>query len=244
MKKQPINGCWRANKLNIHYVKHVPFEGLGSMEDYFLSNGHKLSATHLYKEDIVFPSPEEIDWLIVIGGPMGVYDTADYPWLIQEKTFIKSMIDSGKIVLGFCLGAQLIADVLGEKVYKNKYREIGWFPITRSKEAMICKLGNIIPETINTFHWHGDTFDLPKNAVLLASSDACKNQAFSIDDRIFGFQFHFEATPDFVKALIVNCANELDGSMFVQSRENILSNHDNFDKINLVMEAILNKLEN
>jgi GMP synthase-like glutamine amidotransferase len=230
--------------MKIHYIKHAPFEGLGSMEGYFLSKGDLLTCTKLYKNNYIFPSIEDIDWLIIIGGPMGVYDTSDYPWLIQEKTFIKSMIDSGKIVIGVCLGAQLIADVLGAKVYKNKYREIGWFPLTRSKEATTSKLGNIFPETINTFHWHGDTFDLPKNAILLASSEACKNQAFSIDGRIFGFQFHFEATPDFVKQLIVNCANELDGSKYVQSREKILSNHNHFDKINLVMKAILNKLEN
>jgi len=230
--------------MNIHYIKHAPFEGLGSMESYFLSKGHNLSATHLYKEDFVFPAPEEIDWLIVMGGPMGVYDTDDYPWLIPEKTFIKSIIDSGKIVIGVCLGAQLIADVYGAKVYKNKYREIGWFPLTRSKEAATSKLGNIFPEIINTFHWHGDTFDLPENAVLLASSEACKNQAFSIDDRIFGFQFHFEATRDFAKALIVNCANELDGSKYVQSREAILSTHENFDKINVVMNDLLRTIEN
>lgn len=230
--------------MNIHYIKHVPFEGLGSMEGYFYSKGDLLTSTKLYENSYLFPTVEEIDWLIVVGGPMGVYDTSIYPWLIQEKAFIKSMIDSGKTVIGVCLGAQLIADVLGAKVYKNKYREIGWFPITRSKEARNSKLGNIIPETINTFHWHGDTYDLPENAVLLASSEACKNQAFSVDDRILGFQFHFEATPDSVKEITVNCANELDGSKFVQSRENILSNHDNFDKINLVIEAILNKLKN
>ena len=230
--------------MNIHYIKHVPFEGLGFMEGYFHAKGDLLTSTKLYEDSYIFPSVEDIDWLIVVGGPMGVYDTSDYPWLIQEKTFIKSMIDSGKIVFGVCLGAQLIADVLGAKVYKNKYREIGWFPITRSNEATKSRLGTIIPETINTFHWHGDTFDLPENAVLLASSEACNNQAYSIDDRIFGFQFHFEATSDSVKALIVNCANELDGSKYVQSSENILSNNDNFDKINLVMEAILNKLEN
>ena len=229
--------------MNIHYLKHAPFEGLGSMEGYFLSKGHKLSVTHLYEKDYVFPAVEEIDRLIVMGGPMGVYDTIDYPWLIQEKTFIKSVIDSGKIVIGVCLGAQLIADLLGAKVYKNTYRENGWFTLTRSQEAKKSKLGNIIPETINTFHWHRDTFDLPNNSILLASSEACKNQAFSIDDRIFGFQFHFEATREFAKALIVNCSNELDGSKYVQSREAILSTHENFDKINVVMNDILRTIE-
>jgi GMP synthase (glutamine-hydrolysing) len=222
---------------------HAPFEGLGSIEGYFLSKGDNLSVTHLFEKDYTFPSLEEIDWLIVMGGPMGVYDISDYPWLIPEKTFIKSAIDSGKIVIGVCLGAQLIADVLEAKVYKNKYREIGWFPLTRNKEAKTSLLGNIIPESIITFHWHGDTFDLPENAVLLASSEACKNQAFSINDRIFGFQFHFEATREFAKALLINCANELDGSKYVQSREEIFSDQENFDKINTVMNDILGSIE-
>ena len=222
---------------------HAPFEGLGSIEGYFLSKGDELSVTRLFEKDYIFPSLEEIDWLIVMGGPMGVYDISDYSWLIPEKAFIKSAIDSGKIVIGVCLGAQLIADVLGAKVYKNKYREIGWFPLTRNKEAKTSLLGDIIPESIITFHWHSDTFDLPENAVLLASSEACKNQAFSINDLIFGFQFHFEATREFAKALLINCANELDGSKYVQSREEIFSDQENFDKINTVMNDILGSIE-
>jgi len=229
--------------MNTHYIKHAPFEGLGSMESYFLSKEHNLSYSLLYEKDYVFPAIEEIDWLIVMGGPMGVYDTEDYPWLIPEKTFIKSAIDAGKIVIGVCLGAQLIADVLGAKVYKNKYREIGWFPLIRSIEATTSKLSNIFPETINTFHWHGDTFDLPENAILLASSEVCKNQAFSINDRIFGFQFHFEATLEFAESLLVNCANELDESKYVQSRYLILSKQENYDKINAIMNDILRTIE-
>ena len=229
--------------MNIHYIKHAPFEGLGSMEGYFRSNGHNLSSTLLYKNDFSFPPIAKIDWLIVIGGPMGVYDTADFSWLTQEKIFIKSMIDSGKIVIGICLGAQLIADVLGAKVYKNKHREIGWFTLTRTQEAKETILGNIIPETINSFHWHGDTFDLPDKSVLLATSEACRNQAYSIDNRIFGFQFHFEATREFAKALIVNCANELDGSKYVQSREDIIAEQKQYDKINSIMNDILRTIE-
>jgi GMP synthase (glutamine-hydrolysing) len=222
---------------------HASFEGLGSMESYFNSEKYNLSSSLLYEKDYTFPAIEEIDWLIIMGGPMGVYDTEDYPWLVPEKAFIKSAIDAGKIVVGVCLGAQLIADVLGAKVYKNKHREIGWFNLTRSSKAINSKLRNIFPQKVNTFHWHGDTFDLPENALLLVSSEACINQAFSINNRIFGFQFHFEATLEFAESLLVNCANELDGSEYVQSRELILSDRENYDKINAIMNDILRAIE-
>lgn len=229
--------------MNIHYIMHASFEGLGSMESYFNSEKYNLSSSLLYEKDYTFPAIEEIDWLIIMGGPMGVYDTEDYPWLVPEKAFIKSAIDAGKIVVGVCLGAQLIADVLGAKVYKNKHREIGWFNLTRSSKAINSKLRNIFPQKVNTFHWHGDTFDLPENALLLVSSEACINQAFSINNRIFGFQFHFEATLEFAESLLVNCANELDGSEYVQSRELILSDRENYDKINAIMNDILRAIE-
>lgn len=116
--------------MRIHYLQHVPFEGLGTMESYFLQRGHRLSSTHFYLEKPP-PSVAEFDWLVVMGGPMGVYDEIKFPWLTEEKSFIGKSIKSGKIVLGICLGAQLIADVLGAGVFKNQYREIGWFPIER-----------------------------------------------------------------------------------------------------------------
>ncbi|MCG8378009.1 MAG: type 1 glutamine amidotransferase, partial [Proteobacteria bacterium] len=112
--------------MNIHFLQHVPFEGLGSIENYINEKSHHLSCSRLYL-DQELPSVNDLDWLFVMGGPMGIYDEDQYPWLDREKKFIKQCIDSGKIVLGFCLGAQLIADVLGAKVYKNQYREIGWF---------------------------------------------------------------------------------------------------------------------
>ena len=229
--------------MRVHYLQHVPFENLGSMENYFLSRGYQISSTKLYSEEN-FPGLDDFDWLIIMGGPMGVYDEDRFPWLKNEKRFISDVIEAGKVLLGVCLGAQLIASVLGAKVYKNRFREIGWFPITRSETAAETILGKVLPETLEVFHWHGDTFDIPQGATLLASSEACHNQGFVIENRIVGFQFHLETTMEAAKKLINECSDELDGSRYVQSKEQMLSDTTKFAKINTVMESILQELEN
>lgn len=228
--------------LRIHHLQHVPFEGIGSMATYFINKGHALSSTHLYLGQPL-PSLDDIDWLIVMGGPMGVGDEVQYPWMKKEKAFIRSAMDSGKIVLGICLGAQMIAHVLGAKVYKNEYREIGWFPITMTQKADATLFKGVFPQGIKVFHWHGDTFDIPESGVLLASSKACKHQGFMVENKIVGLQFHLETTQESAKALIENCGNELDGSQFVQNEKEILAEKSRFVKINEIMNAVLERLE-
>jgi GMP synthase-like glutamine amidotransferase len=212
------------------------------MERYFLQKGYLLTATHLYLGQKL-PSPASIDWLIVMGGPMGVFDEQEYPWLVQEKAFIKSAIDAGKMVLGICLGAQLIADVMGARVYRNNYREIGWFPIEESESAKKTALSAVLPLGLEVFHWHGDTFDIPKGSVLLASSEACQNQGFIAENRIVGLQFHLETTMASATALIEHCGNELDDSKYVQTAYEIMSKPKRFHEINNVMGTLLEKLE-
>ncbi len=229
--------------MNIHYLQHVPFEGLGSMERVLTERGHQLSFTQLYK-DKQLPSIMDIDFLIVMGGPMGIYDESDYPWLAREKRFIKQTIEAGKKVMGVCLGAQLIADALGARVYKNDYREIGWFEILRSSEIDNTALKNVLPSKAEVFHWHGDTFDLPENAIPVAESEACKNQGFIFENRVLAFQFHLETTPRSAQLLIENCGDELDGSRYVQSADEILSNNNRFLTINQIMSSVLHVLEN
>ena len=229
--------------MRIHYLQHVPFEGLGSMTSYFLDRGHLLSSTHFYLGNPL-PSVTEFDWLIVMGGPMGVYDELQYPWLTEEKTFIRRSIDAGKFVLGICLGAQLIANSLGARVFKNPYREIGWFPIERKLNTTDSILADVFPEELEVFHWYGDTYELPKGARLLASSEACRKQGFVIDSRVIGLQFHLETSSESAAALIQNCGSELDGSQYVQSAAEMLSDESRFLKINGIMHTLLDKLEN
>lgn len=228
--------------MNIHHLQHVPFEGLGSMEAVLKEKGHQLSSTHIYvNQDL--PVLSDIDWLIVMGGPMGVYEEDIYPWLKTEKRFIREAIDGGKIVLGICLGAQLIADVLGAGVYKNSDKEIGWFTINRSVDVESMMLAKAIPEQVEVFHWHGDTFDLPQDAILLAESEACKNQGFILDERVLALQFHLETTLESAISLIDKCGDELDGSAYVQSKNEMLSNSQRFSNINQIMRSILGALE-
>jgi GMP synthase-like glutamine amidotransferase/RimJ/RimL family protein N-acetyltransferase len=224
--------------MRIHYLQHVPFEGLGSMELHLRAQGHMLTSTHLYIDSIL-PEPADIDWLIVMGGPMGVYDEALYPWLIIEKRFIREVIAAGKRVLGICLGAQLLAEALGAQVYRNKYREIGWFSVQRMPGNSTSALFAVFPAEAEVFHWHGDTFDLPKQTTLLASSEACRNQAFVFRNQVLALQFHLETTPQSAADLIAHCGNELDGSRYVQDAAELLGEPQRFAKINRIMADVL-----
>lgn len=229
--------------MNVHYLQHVPFEGLGSIEAWLKEQDHSITVTRLYQNEPL-PSIENIDWLIVMGGPMSIEDHAIYPWLTAEKAFIKQALNQKKIVLGICLGAQLIADILGADITKNVFKEIGWFPIKTSEEAKASTIGTILPDQFEVFHWHGDTFDIPDRAIPLASSEACKNQGFMINERVIGLQFHLETTPESALDLTIHCKNELSRSLYVQSAEKILSQPERYEKINHIMEAILGYLDN
>jgi GMP synthase-like glutamine amidotransferase len=232
-------------KMNVHYFQHVPFEGLGNIELWMKTKSVQLSATKFY-EDTYLPKVHEIDWLIVMGGPMSANDEQTYPWLQIEKEFIAEAIATGKVVLGICLGAQLIASALGTRVYPNRNKEIGWFPVERLAQRENTNLKNIFPSQMEVFHWHGDTFDLPVNAVHLARSKGCDNQAFYIGERVLGLQFHLEATSVTVKSLTEHCKNDLVAGSYVQTAAEMLSVPSRFHRINAVMDALLdhwNKLE-
>lgn len=186
--------------LRIHYFQHVPFEGLGCIEDWALGQGHQLSYTRFY-EGRQLPPLDEIDWLIVMGGPMGIYDEAIYPWLSGEKEFIRQAIAANKVVLGICLGAQLLADALGANVKPGKNKEIGWFPVQKTAEGKVSKLLDDMPDQLVVFHWHGDQFEIPANGLRLAESEACPNQILQYGDRVIGLQFHFEATEQTIRIM-------------------------------------------
>ena len=229
--------------MNIHYLKHVPFEGLGSMQGQLVEQGHHITLTNLYLGETL-PSPESIDALIIMGGPMGVYDEKDYPWLKDEKHFIGEVIHQYTPVLGICLGAQLIADVLGGKVSKNAHREIGWFDVSCSPAFSNTRFGRVLPKAFEALHWHGDTFSIPSDAVALGSSDACPNQGFVYKEHVLALQFHLEMTEETVTRLIKNCANELDGSTYVQDGPTLLADRQKFSANNALMAKVINEFLN
>lgn len=225
--------------MRIHSLQHVPFEDIGSLLTDIQTKGHSLTTTHWYKDDLA-PAIDSFDLLIVMGGPMGVYDDDIYPWLAPEKELIAKAIAAGKKVMGICLGAQLIACVLGAKVTRNAHREIGWFPLEINPNSN-HPIASILADCKNVFHWHGDTFALPPQAQLIASSQACANQAYVIDNQVYGFQFHLETTEKSASALIQHCAEDLDNSTYVQSAEEIMQAKENFIAINKSMSAIFNQ---
>lgn len=223
--------------MNIHWLQHVAFEGLGSIEEWAIENGHNLDCTRLYAGESL-PGQLSFDLLIVMGGPMGIYDELEHPWLKAEKNFIKNVIDSDIATLGICLGAQLIADVLGARVVSNREKEIGWFHINRAQECP-QELEAILPERLKVFHWHGDMFDIPSKGIPLYSSAICENQAFLYGNNVIGLQFHLETTPLSRKLLIENCSDELVTAPWVQTAEQMLATDDYFEEINKVMGLIL-----
>lgn len=224
--------------MRIHSLQHVPFEDIGSMARDFHARGYSLSSTHWYRGDVM-PAVSDFDALVVMGGPMGIYDEAIYPWLADEKILIKDAIAAGKIVLGICLGAQLIADVLGAKVTRNAHKEIGWWPIDINPAAATHPIAQVFARYPEVFHWHGDTFALPPGAMYLANSEGCANQAYSYNNHVFGFQFHLETTPASARALIEHCADDIDGSRYTQTADAILASEEKFAQINRAMSEVI-----
>lgn len=224
--------------MRLHILQHVHFEGPAIIGTWAIDRGHTVTTTALYKDEKL-PSLHTFDWLVVMGGPMSVGDTERYGWLAEEKSFIRDAIRARKIVIGVCLGAQLIADALGGRVYPNREKEIGFFPVRLTGQGKASPVFSALPEVFNAFHWHGDTFDLPDGCLLAASSEACANQAFEYDGHVFGLQFHLEATQESVDLLLRHCANELAERPFIQDDRMIRSGTDGLDVLNAAMFLFL-----
>ena len=220
--------------MRIHYLQHVPFEDTGCIRPWAESAGHTISATRFYRDDNL-PAIDELDWLIIMGGPMSVHDEDQYPWLKTEKEAIRQVIQKRKFVLGICLGAQLIADVLGARVYPHGHKEIGWYPVHKTREGEGAVAVKTMPDEATVMHWHGDTFDIPADAVHLYRSAGCENQAYSYREHVFGFQFHLETTPNSLKGLIENCGHEIVPGPYVQKPEIMLADENRFSQINRSM---------
>lgn len=231
----------KSSSTRIHCLIHVPFEGIGHIESWAKKHKHHLSYTYLY-EETSFPDNDDFDMLIIMGGPMNIYEEEIYPWLVPEKKFIREAIESEKIVIGFCLGSQLIADVLEAKVTSNKDKEIGWFPIMLTDEAKNTLIFQNQDLNFSVFHWHGDTFSLPKNSIKLASSEGCNNQAFLYNDKVLGLQFHLEVTAESLDEMIKNGETELQDGKYIQSAQKIKDNAHFISQCNNLLENILDQL--
>ena len=202
MRSEPLSINLPARVL---VFRHTRSDDLGLIAPALDQQGIVHEYADLYSNPGAEPLIHEADALVIMGGPMSAND--DYPYLQREIQYIRRAAESGRMLLGVCLGAQLIAKALGASVQANHVKEIGWAPVTFTPAAAQDPLFAGLPETEMIFHWHGETFTLPPGAELLASSDACRNQAFRVGDRIYGLQFHLEVTP----AMIAEWCREDEG---------------------------------
>ncbi|MCC6144230.1 MAG: type 1 glutamine amidotransferase [Candidatus Hydrogenedentes bacterium] len=225
--------------MRIHYLQHVPFEDLANIETWLRSRGHEITGTRFFAGEAL-PAAYEIDGLVVLGGPMSIHDEDQYPWLVAEKQFVEKVVDKGVPTLGICLGAQLIAEVLGGRVTRNPEPEIGWHPVKRTQHCGDCRFFADLPDEFAAFHWHGETFTIPPDCVHLAESEACRNQAFRFEEHVLGLQFHLESSETSMENLLTHCGDELRDAPYVQRAEDIRTQSGaHLPRITPLMEKIL-----
>lgn len=222
-----------------HFIQHVPFEGPAYLEQWVTQRGAVVATTRIGEQSS--PHLDAFDVLVLLGGPMGVHDVTTHTWLTDEKQLIRAALAAQKRVLGICLGAQLIAEALGAAVKRAREKEIGWFPVQRSSAARATDARSWLPSQFTPLHWHGDACDLPSGALQLAETPACEVQAFVWGGQALGLQFHLEATPESVAALVEHCRAEIEGGRYQQSADSILATKQHFSENRRVLDVLLRR---
>lgn len=242
--------------LRIHALFHTDYAELTYIKQWANSHHHIINVSRSYNDDAL-PEPDSFDWLIVMGGPMNVHDEEKHPWLIKEKRLIKQSIDAGKTVIGVCLGAQLIAHCLGSDVKSSGVKEIGWLPIRLTSEGQVHPLLQDLPkQDFTVFHFHGDGFDCPEGASIIASTDAWTNQGFvyqtplhkELGTWVLAWQCHFEVTKESLAKMIINGSNAIQSGLkaypkTVQSPAEIIALGNKYiEENNARLSAMLNRI--
>lgn len=229
--------------MRFHYLQHAEGEDIGNMRDWFEEHKWIISSTKLHNGESL-PPGDSFDWLGIMGGPMSAYDDAIYSWLAEEKRFIRAAIESGKVVIGICLGSQLLADVLGARVYRAPQQEIGWFEIHKRKDLPLHS-APWLPESRRFLCWHGDTFDLPNGAVSLASSLCTPNQGFLWGANVVALQFHLEAAGGTPEAFADAEGGQRPATgLFVQDWAEVSGSEALYSASRAVMYQLLDHLQN
>lgn len=224
--------------MHIHCLQHVPFESPGWISAWANARNHEFTVTRLF-EGAPLPDASSFDALVVMGGPMGVHDEADHPWMRGEKHLVIAALEGDRHVLGVCLGAQMIAHTGGARVYRNRFQEIGWFPVEATAEG-VARFA--LPHSFRAFHWHGDTFQLPAGALNLARTDACEHQMFMMGDRVLGIQFHLEVTESEIAGMLDHAGNDLPDGPYVQKAEDIMmASSAGSESSHALLESVLDR---
>jgi len=226
--------------MRIQFLIHHAAEMPGAILNWANERGIETKFTLLYNNEKL-PDLEEFDSLIIMGGPMNIYEEEKYQWLKTEKVFIKQSIDVGKKVLGICLGSQLLADVLGAKVFRNSHSEIGWFPITLTEQGAKSELLSGFDFSQPVLHWHGDTYSIPEGATHLLRSEACLNQAFSYGNNVLALQFHFETTIESLNEMTDLDQSSLIKSTWVMTEEEINAGKKYIPSNNKILFKLLDR---
>lgn len=196
--------------------QHVAHEILGTLDPLLKKSGFRIKYVNFARKDYSIPEMLNYDGLVILGGPMNVDQTDRYPFLKKELEALEQALKLDIPVVGICLGSQLIAKALGASTRRNDTKEIGWYDIFPTTEGSDDPLISKFRKKEKLFQWHGDTFEMPDGAVLLAESRQCENQAFRYGDKVYGFQFHLEVDEKMIRRWLTIPANleelkELDG---------------------------------
>lgn len=196
----------------VYAIQHIHCETPGIIADTLAAHDIAIAHVRPFAGDAIPPTMGHATGLVVMGGPMGVYEQDQHPFLAEEIELIRSALRDGKPVLGVCLGSQLLAAALGAAVTKGKQKEIGWFPVTLTRDGAKDPLLSGAPASFTALHWHGDVFDLPRGAVSLASSALTTHQAFRHGINAYGFLFHMEAIAPQIEGMVRSFGDELQGA--------------------------------
>ncbi|WP_307719409.1 type 1 glutamine amidotransferase [Paenibacillus xylaniclasticus] len=219
--------------------KHYDFDDPTAFEQWAEQNGHQLRITDPAC-GINIAWLADTDLLIICGGPMSAYDDDKYEWLREEKAFIRKAVEQGIKILGICLGAQMLAEILGGKAYRHSVKEIGWHLISRTEDSHPWT--SWMPDQFFSFQWHGDTFELPPGARWLARSEACGHQAFAWGDRVVGLQFHLETTPSCIEQMMDKWADEMVDAPYIHSAERIRAGYSRSEESFRMLHTMLDQI--